>query len=477
MPRRASKAIPLPAAKSDAKPDGSLNKLIADRVAECSRHVEPAPAEANLRLHVGRARAVDHAAVLQLWIIQQTEASRKRRLVNYDFITTESHLREFCAELAGCGWIALDTEFISEGSYRPELCLIQVGTPQAFGGHRCDRSERRVCPSGKRSSRATRRRSSMPAAAKWSSAWPRPSGCRKNSSTPSSPPGWPASSIRPATARSSPSCWASRWISTRPAPIGGKRPLSKRQLDYAAEDVYYLSLVRDRIHARLVELGRLGWLDEERQSWCEALCHAMSDDRWRRVSGNASLDPRSLAIVHELWKWREEEARRRNQPARRVLRDDLIVELAKRQTADVKRISAVRGIGARRPGPASRADCPVHSASRSRCRWRNARRGIRGRRRRSFPWWGSSSLRRWAASAARRICAEPCRRPQRHSRVDRLAAIRRRRPRSAHVPKLASGWRAEFVGRLFEDLLTARPRSASATRPRNIRWFWNDAQE
>ena len=44
------------------------------------------------------------------------------------------------------------------------------------------------------------------------------------------------------------------------------------------------------------------------------------------------------------WQWREAEAQRRNCPVRRVLRDDLIIELAKRQTADVKRIQAVRGL-------------------------------------------------------------------------------------------------------------------------------------
>ena len=67
-------------------------------------------------------------------------------------------------------------------------------------------------------------------------------------------------------------------------------------------------------------------------------------ERWRRVSGNSGLDARSLAIVRELWKWRDAEAQRRDQPPRRVLRDDLIIELARRQTADVKRIRAVRGM-------------------------------------------------------------------------------------------------------------------------------------
>ena len=47
-----------------------------------------------------------------------------------------------------------------------------------------------------------------------------------------------------------------------------------------------------------------------------------------------------LAIVRELWRWRDSESQKRNRPPKRLLRDDLIVELAKRKTADPKRIRA-----------------------------------------------------------------------------------------------------------------------------------------
>src|SRR5262249_4518652 len=62
------------------------------------------------------------------------------------------------------------------------------------------------------------------------------------------------------------------------------------------------------------------------------------------VSGIAGLPRRSLAIVRELWLWRDETARRRNMPAKHVLRDDLIVELARRKLADPKQMRAIRGM-------------------------------------------------------------------------------------------------------------------------------------
>ena len=237
-----------------------------------------------------------------------------------------------------------------------------------------------------------------------------------------------------------------------------KRPLSKRQIDYAVQDVYYLGQIRDRVHARLEELGRLAWMQEETAAWCAELCRAMSSERWRRVAGNSGLDPRSLAIVHELWKWREGQAQHRDQPARRVLRDDLIIELAKRQTADVKRIRAVRGLERgdllrrindiaaciQRALALPAEECPprtprdatpqlsvlgqfLFAALGSVCRQAHLAPNLVG---------GPNDIRDWIAW--------------------RLAAPAGGYPEHSRRPKLASGWRAEFVGRLFDDLLSGK---------------------
>lgn len=373
--------------------------------------------------------------------------------MDYDCITTESQLGEFCEGLAGCAWIALDTEFVSESTFRPELCLIQVSTPQRLaiidvivagdvrpfwqavvdGDHEtivhAGRSEMEFCLAAVQ--RLPKRLFDVQLAAGLAGF--------------EYPAGYSALVARLLGESSEKHETRTDWR---------KRPLSKRQLDYAAEDTFYLALIRDRIHAQLTELGRLGWLEEESQSWSEALRHAMSDERWRRVSGNSGLDQRSLAIVHELWKWREEEARRRNQPARRVLRDDLIVELAKRQTADVKRIRALRGM--------ERGDLVKRLDGLAQCIEKALALPVeqcppRAPREAAPPQL--SVLGQFLFAALGSVCREAHLAPNlvggpndiRDWTAWRLAGGKSRR-----VPKLASGWRAEFVGRLFDDLLSGK---------------------
>ncbi|MGA2259316.1 MAG: ribonuclease D [Thermoguttaceae bacterium] len=244
--------------------------------------------------------------------------------MNYESITTGGQLGELCQELAACPWIALDTEFVSENTYRPELCLIQVSTPQRLamidtivvqdvrpfwqavvdGNHEtivhAARGEMEFCLLAV--DQLPKRLFDVQLAAGLAGI--------------EYPAGYGTLVAKLLGESSQKQETRTDWR---------KRPLSKRQIDYAVQDVYYLGLIRDRTYALLEKLGRLPWMQEETEAWCKELCRAMSSERWRRVSGNSGLDQRSLAIVHELWKWREGEAKRRDQPARRVLRDDLII--------------------------------------------------------------------------------------------------------------------------------------------------------
>ena len=106
----------------------------------------------------------------------------------------------------------------------------------------------------------------------------------------------------------------------------------------------YLQPLHDRLLAKLNELGPRvvagGGNDplERRDPACEYGGTLVAGLRQHQPHGLR------LAIVRELWRWRQAEAERMDKPARRILRDDLIIELAKRQTADLKQIQAVRGM-------------------------------------------------------------------------------------------------------------------------------------
>ncbi|MEA1952214.1 MAG: HRDC domain-containing protein, partial [Planctomycetota bacterium] len=122
-----------------------------------------------------------------------------------------------------------------------------------------------------------------------------------------------------------------------------RRPLSHRQIEYALDDVRHLGPLCDKLLGRIEELDRTAWLEAEMETSLAKIHHATAHERWRRISGSSGLSRRCLAVLRELWRWRESEAQSRDRPARRVLRDDLMVELARRHTADPKRIVAVRG--------------------------------------------------------------------------------------------------------------------------------------
>ncbi len=112
----------------------------------------------------------------------------------------------------------------------------------------------------------------------------------------------------------------------------GRRPLSDAQLKYALEDVLHLHDLRNDLHANLERRGRLEWLSEELAHY-ESIDNYEVDRRklWLRVSRHRSLDRRGLAVLRELADWRERTAQRRNIPRGRVLKDEMLVELSRRQ--------------------------------------------------------------------------------------------------------------------------------------------------
>ena len=123
-----------------------------------------------------------------------------------------------------------------------------------------------------------------------------------------------------------------------------KRPLTARQIEYAAADVQHLLEVRRRLLDQAGRMNRVDWIAGECAGLVERVVKSEDEERWWRVSGATSLSRRGLGVLRELWRWRDAAARTTDVPPRRVLSDDIMVEVAKRSPTTVDDLFALRGL-------------------------------------------------------------------------------------------------------------------------------------
>ena len=124
------------------------------------------------------------------------------------------------------------------------------------------------------------------------------------------------------------------------------RPLSADMLAYAAADTHYLLQLRDILRHHLAERGRLGWAQEE-FALLEDIRGGGSDNAepgWIRLKGAKALKGRELAILREVWEWREEVARRADRATFRILNNEPMLAMAKHPPADTAGLKAIPGI-------------------------------------------------------------------------------------------------------------------------------------
>lgn len=123
-----------------------------------------------------------------------------------------------------------------------------------------------------------------------------------------------------------------------------RRPLSAQQLHYAAADVRHLLAAHGALIDRAERMGRLGWIKSECERLAEVVTESQREERWWRLPRISRLDGRTLAVLRELWRWRENRARAANLPPRRVMADALLVQIARRSPRDIRGLVALRGM-------------------------------------------------------------------------------------------------------------------------------------
>ena len=125
-----------------------------------------------------------------------------------------------------------------------------------------------------------------------------------------------------------------------------RRPLSEKQLSYAASDVLYLIKLAEKLEKELNKAGRLDWAVDD----FETLCGRRWPDRefdklgYLRIKGARTLDPVDLAVLRELFLLRDKRARELDRPPFKVLGNRTLLEISRAHAADLDTLAEIKGI-------------------------------------------------------------------------------------------------------------------------------------
>jgi ribonuclease D len=245
-----------------------------------------------------------------------------------DIVTTTDRLASLCSILATDRFVAVDTEFMREQTYWPELCLIQVAGAEreAIIDPLAEKLELgpffELMANEKVVKVFHAARQDIEIFVNRSGAVPKPvfdtqlaaMVCGFGDQV-----GYEAIVRKLTKAHIDKSSRFTDW---------SRRPLSDRQLAYALSDVTHLRPVYQHLKAELDKTGREPWLEQELAVLTSPETYRTDpEDAWKRIKIKIK-SKKQLAVLMALAAWREREAREKNVPRARILKDDVLVELA-----------------------------------------------------------------------------------------------------------------------------------------------------
>lgn len=122
------------------------------------------------------------------------------------------------------------------------------------------------------------------------------------------------------------------------------RPLRATQLTYALQDVTVLRGVYEKMVAKLSELGRLDWVAEEMARMNDINFYRVDPDMiWERIKLRSNK-PASWAALRALGSWREKEAMKLNRPRQMILKDEILAQIAMTVPTTREQLSRTRGL-------------------------------------------------------------------------------------------------------------------------------------
>lgn len=384
----------------------------------------------------------------------------KEAFVSYLMIQTVDQLQQYLTAHADCPLVGFDTEFVSEDTYRPELSLIQINAddnialidPYAIEDltlfwdwltdaqrtivvHACREELRFIfaatgkIPVDLFDIQIAAGFLGMEYPASYGNLVHRLSGV----------------SLQKGETRTN---WR-------------HRPLTENQCNYAAQDVEFLLSIYRLIVDRLKQLRRFNWVTEETQRQQAQIIEQETTPRWRTLSGSGGLKPRELEIARQLWHWRDDLARKENRPPRRIIRDDLICELAQRKSAQREQVELIRGLQHRRvkkhladilnviaKGLAvPESDCPQREKNK-----KPPQRSTLAQ----FTYTAISDFCQRNQMAPNLVASMSHIREYLEQQLGNQRRNKKYRTRKKNQPLITSGWRGEFILQLVEDVLSGK---------------------
>jgi ribonuclease D len=260
-------------------------------------------------------------------------------------ITDTEALARFCASLEGAAFVTVDTEFMRERTYWPVLCLVQLGGPDEAAIVDAMAEGLDLAPLFQFLNESPTlkvfhaARQDIEIFHHLSGFIPTPMFdtqiaamvCGFGESV-----GYETLVTRLAKARIDKSMRFTDW---------SHRPLSEKQMQYALSDVTHLRVAYEKLAQRLERTGRAHWLEEEITTMTTPGTYVVEpEDAWRRIKVRGGK-PRFLAILKELAAWRESTAQKRDVPRSRVMRDDMLLDIAARAPQTEADLSRTRSVG------------------------------------------------------------------------------------------------------------------------------------
>lgn len=262
----------------------------------------------------------------------------------YLFVERDDQLSALCARLARAEWLTVDTEFLREKTYYPQLCLIQVASPTevaCIDPQKVGNLDPLVAlfaePGILKIFHAARQDMEL----FWHSHRMLPA------------PVFDTQVAAPLLGYAEQMGYAVLVKERLGIDIDksetrtdwSRRPLTQSQLDYAAADVRHLAELFPKLRDELAQRGRLDWLAEDFAALTDPAAYENHPEQaWRRLRGLHKFRGPALSCAQALAAWREQRAQQENRPRKWVLDDDALMTLARIKADSLDDLKRVRGL-------------------------------------------------------------------------------------------------------------------------------------